>query len=202
MSRAPPRVTGLEPVNVWIPVGFRALPGKGSHHFLRYEDGRTTVGPVHLGGTIGPGLLHKFLGIVNLPRMNWRNCCRRGASHNALGSANVRPASNAIRETAASRQRVPGSWHSVSRPGWRMRVCSRLLRAYMRPRRGRPQGAMSLRSPRCRNSAILLFRRSVATSFTPQFLLILKDLTQARLWTAATIKEETNQVSNRSLKSA
>jgi hypothetical protein len=49
---------------------------------------------------------------------------------------------------------------------------------------------------------ILLFWRSAAASFTPQFLLILKDFTHARLWTAATIKQETNRVSNRSLKFA
>jgi len=34
---------------------------KGSHHFLRHEDGRSTVVPAHSGETIGPGLLHKIL---------------------------------------------------------------------------------------------------------------------------------------------
>lgn len=34
---------------------------KGSHQFLRHEDGRSTVVPVHSGETIGPGLLHKIL---------------------------------------------------------------------------------------------------------------------------------------------
>lgn len=34
---------------------------KGSHHFLRHDDGRSTVVPAHSGETIGPGLLHKVL---------------------------------------------------------------------------------------------------------------------------------------------
>jgi predicted RNA binding protein YcfA (HicA-like mRNA interferase family) len=34
---------------------------KGSHHFLRHADGRTTVVPVHTGETIGPGLMSKIL---------------------------------------------------------------------------------------------------------------------------------------------
>jgi predicted RNA binding protein YcfA (HicA-like mRNA interferase family) len=34
---------------------------KGSHHFLRHDDGRVTVVPVHAGEIIGPGLLQKIL---------------------------------------------------------------------------------------------------------------------------------------------
>jgi predicted RNA binding protein YcfA (HicA-like mRNA interferase family) len=34
---------------------------KGSHHFLRHPDSRTTVVPVHAGETIGPGLMSKIL---------------------------------------------------------------------------------------------------------------------------------------------
>jgi len=33
---------------------------KGRHHFVRHQDGRTTVVPSHAGETIGPGLLHKI----------------------------------------------------------------------------------------------------------------------------------------------
>ncbi|MBV9157934.1 MAG: type II toxin-antitoxin system HicA family toxin [Acidobacteriaceae bacterium] len=40
---------------------FRVIPVRGSHHFLRHEDGRTTVVPIHSGETIGPGLLHKIV---------------------------------------------------------------------------------------------------------------------------------------------
>ena len=35
---------------------------QGSHHFVRHEDGPSTVVPAHSGETIGPGLLHKILG--------------------------------------------------------------------------------------------------------------------------------------------
>lgn len=34
---------------------------RGSHHFLRHDDGRSTVVPAHSNETIGPGLLHKIL---------------------------------------------------------------------------------------------------------------------------------------------
>jgi predicted RNA binding protein YcfA (HicA-like mRNA interferase family) len=60
MSRNP-RVTGAELVAALERAGFRVLRTKGSHHFLRHEDGRSTVVPVHSGETIGPGLLHRIL---------------------------------------------------------------------------------------------------------------------------------------------
>jgi predicted RNA binding protein YcfA (HicA-like mRNA interferase family) len=60
MSRAP-RVTGFEIIGALGRMGFRVLRVKGSHHFLRHEDGRVTVVPVHSGEIVGPGLLHKIL---------------------------------------------------------------------------------------------------------------------------------------------
>ncbi len=42
-------------------IGFDVLRVKGSHHFLRHPDGRTTVVPVNAGETLGPGLLSKIL---------------------------------------------------------------------------------------------------------------------------------------------
>ena len=60
MSRNP-RVTGADLIDALERVGFRVLRVKGSHHFLRHEDGRSTVVPVHSGETIGPGLLHRIL---------------------------------------------------------------------------------------------------------------------------------------------
>jgi predicted RNA binding protein YcfA (HicA-like mRNA interferase family) len=60
MSRAP-RVTGPELIAALGKGGFRVLRVKGSHHFLRHEDGRSTIVPAHSGETIGPGLLHKIL---------------------------------------------------------------------------------------------------------------------------------------------
>jgi len=60
MSRAP-RVTGPELIAALAKRGFVVLRIKGSHHFLRHQDGRSTVVPAHSGETIGPGLLHKIL---------------------------------------------------------------------------------------------------------------------------------------------
>lgn len=60
MSRTP-RVTGTELIAALAKADFRVLRVKGSHHFLRHQDGRSTVVPAHSGETIGPGLLHKIL---------------------------------------------------------------------------------------------------------------------------------------------
>ena len=60
MSRNP-RLTGAELSAALERAGFRVLRIKGSHHFLRHEDGRSTVVPVHSGETLGPGLLHRIL---------------------------------------------------------------------------------------------------------------------------------------------
>jgi len=49
-------------------VGFLVQRVKGSHHFLRHLDGRTTVFPVHSGESIGPGLLAKVLRDIDLTR--------------------------------------------------------------------------------------------------------------------------------------
>ncbi len=66
MSRNP-RVTGAELSAALERIGFRVLRIKGSHRFLRHEDGRSTVVPVHTGETIGPGLLHRILRDCRLP---------------------------------------------------------------------------------------------------------------------------------------
>ena len=60
MSRHP-RLTGDGLLAALKSAGFQVLRIKGSHHFLRHEDGRSTVVPVHSGETIGPGLLLKIL---------------------------------------------------------------------------------------------------------------------------------------------
>jgi predicted RNA binding protein YcfA (HicA-like mRNA interferase family) len=60
MSRNP-RVTGAELIGALGRAGFVIARIRGSHHFLRHEDGRRTVVPAHSGETIGPGLLNKIL---------------------------------------------------------------------------------------------------------------------------------------------
>ncbi|AXA37221.1 YcfA family protein [Candidatus Sumerlaea chitinivorans] len=56
MSRFP-SVTGTQPLRALRQFGFVEVRVKGSHHFLRHEDGRCTVVPVHRGETIGRGLV-------------------------------------------------------------------------------------------------------------------------------------------------
>ena len=60
MSRSP-RITGADLIAGLARAGFRVLRVKGGHYFLRHEDGRSTVVPVHTGEILGPGLLHKIL---------------------------------------------------------------------------------------------------------------------------------------------
>ena len=54
-------VTGKALILALRKIGFEVPRIKGSHHFLRHPDGRTTVVPVHSGETLGPGLLSKIL---------------------------------------------------------------------------------------------------------------------------------------------
>lgn len=61
MSPRLPRPTGGALVAALGRAGFVVLRVRGSHHYLRHPDGRSTVVPVHAGETIGPGLLSKIL---------------------------------------------------------------------------------------------------------------------------------------------
>ena len=54
-------MTGREIVVVLRRAGFKVMRTKGSHHFLQHGDGRVTVVPVHVGETVGPGLMSKIL---------------------------------------------------------------------------------------------------------------------------------------------
>ena len=60
MSRLP-RLTGKQLNKALKKNGFEVIRIKGSHHFLRHSDGRSTVVPVHSGETVGPGLLSRIL---------------------------------------------------------------------------------------------------------------------------------------------
>ena len=56
-----PRLRGRELIAILRRAGFDIIRIKGSHHFLRHQDGRSTVIPVHAGEEIGVGLLGKIL---------------------------------------------------------------------------------------------------------------------------------------------
>ncbi len=60
MTRAP-RVTAREVLAALGKAGFACIRTRGSHHFLRHPDGRSTIVAVHGNETLGPGILHKIL---------------------------------------------------------------------------------------------------------------------------------------------
>jgi predicted RNA binding protein YcfA (HicA-like mRNA interferase family) len=63
-----PAVTGSQLIKALRRLGFEVIRTKGSHHFLRHPDGRSTVIPVHRGETIGRGLLSQILRDCELSR--------------------------------------------------------------------------------------------------------------------------------------
>lgn len=67
MSRLP-SLTGKQLVAALKRLGFIEVRTKGSHHFLRHSDGRSTVVPAHSGETVGPGLLTKILRDADISR--------------------------------------------------------------------------------------------------------------------------------------
>ncbi len=56
-----PSIDGRKFIKALRKVGFKTIKIKGSHHFLRHSDGRTTVVPVHGKESIGKGLFYKIL---------------------------------------------------------------------------------------------------------------------------------------------
>ncbi|MCH7679534.1 type II toxin-antitoxin system HicA family toxin [candidate division KSB1 bacterium] len=56
-----PSVTGKDLIKALNEFGFKVIRIKGSHHFLRHEDGRRSVVPVHKNETIGKGLFAQIL---------------------------------------------------------------------------------------------------------------------------------------------
>ena len=71
MSRL--RVRGRDLIRALQKAGFEVIRTKGSHHFMRHEDGRATVVPVHSGEIIGPGLLNQILKDTELAREDLRS---------------------------------------------------------------------------------------------------------------------------------
>jgi predicted RNA binding protein YcfA (HicA-like mRNA interferase family) len=61
-----PRLKGKEVVRILEKIGFEVVRTRGSHVFLKHEDGRVTTVPVHSGETLGPGLLRAILRDVEL----------------------------------------------------------------------------------------------------------------------------------------
>ena len=56
-----PQISANEFIKILEKIGFKVVRQKGSHVFLRHEDGRTTVVPNHPGEKLDRGLLNKIL---------------------------------------------------------------------------------------------------------------------------------------------
>ena len=61
MTPRQPRISGKELLAALAKCGFEVIRVKGSHHFVRNAEGKSTVVPVHKNETLGPGLLGKIL---------------------------------------------------------------------------------------------------------------------------------------------
>ena len=71
MSRLP-RISGKYLIKALSRAGFQLIRIKGSHHFIRHDDGRATVVPLHRNEEIGPGLLTKILKDCDLSAEQFR----------------------------------------------------------------------------------------------------------------------------------
>jgi predicted RNA binding protein YcfA (HicA-like mRNA interferase family) len=56
-----PLLTGLELIKILERIGFKTVRQKGSHVFLKHQDNRTTIVPIHKGKDVDRSLLRKIL---------------------------------------------------------------------------------------------------------------------------------------------
>lgn len=67
-----PSLSGKQLLAALGRLGFEVVRVRGSHHFIRHADGRSTVVPVHSRETIGPGLLLRILRDCDVTREDLR----------------------------------------------------------------------------------------------------------------------------------
>jgi len=63
-----PLLTAKELIKVLNKFGFQVIRQKGSHVYLKHNDGRATVVPVHSGREVGKGLLKRILNETEISR--------------------------------------------------------------------------------------------------------------------------------------
>jgi len=56
-----PQISANEFIKFFQKIGFKITRQRGSHIFLRHDDGRTTIVPNHPGEKLDRGLLNKIL---------------------------------------------------------------------------------------------------------------------------------------------
>lgn len=68
-----PLLTAKELIKILNKFGFQVIRQKGSHIYLRHQDGRCTVVPLHAGKEIGRGLLKRILNETEISREEFLN---------------------------------------------------------------------------------------------------------------------------------
>ena len=63
-----PLLTAKELIKILNQFGFQVIRQKGSHVYLKHQDGRCTVVPLHAGKEIGRGLLKRILNETEISR--------------------------------------------------------------------------------------------------------------------------------------
>jgi len=63
-----PALNGKDLLQALKRLGFETIRIRGSHHFARHADGRSSVIPVHANETLGPGLMKSILRQIKLTR--------------------------------------------------------------------------------------------------------------------------------------
>jgi len=72
MSRLP-ILTGLEIIKILEKAGFKIIRQKGSHVFLKHQDNRITIIPVHKGKDVDRSLLRKILRDTKISPNEFKN---------------------------------------------------------------------------------------------------------------------------------
>ncbi|MBU4349665.1 type II toxin-antitoxin system HicA family toxin [bacterium] len=76
MSRLP-ILTGLELIKILERMGFKTIRQKGSHVFLKHQDNRTTIIPVHKGKDVDRALLRKILRDTEISPNEFKDILRK-----------------------------------------------------------------------------------------------------------------------------
>jgi len=72
MSRLP-ILTGLELIKILERMGFKTVRQKGNHVFLKHQDNRATIIPVHKGKDVDRALLRKISRDIKISPDDFRN---------------------------------------------------------------------------------------------------------------------------------
>jgi len=72
-----PILTGVELIKILEKVGFEIIRQKGSHVFLKYQDNRITIIPVHKGKDVDRALLRKILRDTKISPNEFKDILRK-----------------------------------------------------------------------------------------------------------------------------